>query len=574
MRTLSIASLLVTGALATPAVAAPVIDSIGADVVPLSGRIEILGSGFGARPLAAGARVEIGGVEAATSTWQDDRITAYASAGVPLGPTVLRVVTPDGTSADVTIEVEPLPAAADGVAWSFVGDGGGGRHRPAVAPDGTVYTCDGNGFLHAFSPTGELLWIRDGLAAGATAAYSTGNAGEGPVALGADGTIYVPVNLLGPENQIQAWAPDGTVRWIYREETGSVLHGPSIGPDGNLYVSFRGPTGGLRVIAPDGSLLHRRDDDRAFIDTDAGIGSAEILFGSSVEGAPVDRLYLASAMPAPAEPSHGSLLAYALDTDLDWIADAGSHRVLGGQQAGQPALRADGSLVLSASRVGEGFGVHAFARDGEQLWSHIPADRNVITEVEADDAGNVFVITNTRFLERLDESGSLQWKREIRGSAERGPIVQPGASAVTLAGVFQEGAAVMAVEIADGALGWRVELPQLLGQTPEPSSRLRFTDDGARAYVESGLGTTSHWALFAIDPPTPTGGTGGTGGGGTGGTGGAGGSGGSGGSGSEEPTLDETTDDAGGCSTSGSNPEPLVLAAAVAALVARRRRAH
>lgn len=196
---------------ALPALAAPSIASLSSASVPRSGRFEILGAGFGERPLDPDTRVEIAGIPAATATWTDGRIVAYVNRDIPIGSASLRVVTSEGASADVSFEVLPLPVASGAVAWTFVANGTSSWNRPAVGPSGRVYAGDDRGFIYALDADGELAWIRHGPSVGGYGDFYVGSTDDGTLAIGADGTIYVAVNLLGPDLQIHAYRPDGAL---------------------------------------------------------------------------------------------------------------------------------------------------------------------------------------------------------------------------------------------------------------------------------------------------------------------------------------------------------------------------
>ena len=63
-----------------------------------------------------------------------------------------------------------------------------------------------------------------------------GVGGDGGPSIGPDGTVYV-----GSGERITAVAPDGTIRWTFVEPTNGqgVIAGPTVGPDGNIYVVAR-----------------------------------------------------------------------------------------------------------------------------------------------------------------------------------------------------------------------------------------------------------------------------------------------------------------------------------------------
>lgn len=549
--------------------AQPVIDSLSSGTVPTSGRFEIVGSGFGSRPLAAGTHVEIGGVEAATARWADDRITAYASAGIPLGDATVRVVTDDGPSNDVALEVTERAPADGAIAWTFVGDGGGTEYPPAFGPDGTLYASDGQGFIYAIDSDGSLQWIRHGPSDGARDGWKDGFGSQGPVVVGADGTIYVVVDLLGPYTQLHAYRPDGSLAWVHTEEN-YFSHGPAIGPDGNVYFGVRGQTGGLRVVAPDGRLVARNDEPVSY---DVPRFSGDIAFGPSVSGGAIDRIYLGSDQPVPNENTWGSLRAYRPDGSLVWTKNScDSLNSAHEYRSFNVAMTPSGNVLQTGFRMGELLSLHAFDTDGERAWRYPEelAPIDPLTEPSVAPDGTAYVVNQIHELLAIREDGVRRWGRSFDGYIRMRPTVQPGGDRVVVIRETDAGVALRTVH-ADGRLGWEIELPQVDGVMADPSTPVVFSADGGRAYLSGTLAGTQ-WALFAVDAPNdPVEG----GGGGTGGTGGSGGSGGGAGSGTDpEPGAGDGGDDTRGsdvgCSAAAGGPGFGMLLLGLG--LARRRR--
>jgi hypothetical protein len=130
-------------------------------------------------------------------------------------------------------------AGAASVKWRFEGDGQYILQSPAVAPDGSVAVVGSSGRLYSLTPTGALRW----------SVPSVG--GDGGPSIGPDGTVYV-----GSGNRVTAVAPDGTIRWTHVEPSSGqgVIAGPTVGPDGNVYVVA--DIGGLGAysLSPTGQL--------------------------------------------------------------------------------------------------------------------------------------------------------------------------------------------------------------------------------------------------------------------------------------------------------------------------------
>ena len=130
----------------------------------------------------------------------------------------VQVVNGAGGSNTVSLAVTTRPAAADHVNWRFRMNGPYSFVRPAIGPDGTVYSVDAFAHLYALAPDGGLKWLVRG-------------AGDKGVAVGSDGTIYV-----ASESYIKAFNPDGSAKWTFVQNPRAfICLGVSVGPDGNIY---------------------------------------------------------------------------------------------------------------------------------------------------------------------------------------------------------------------------------------------------------------------------------------------------------------------------------------------------
>src|SRR5918994_1057931 len=155
-------------------------------------------------------------------------------------------------------------AASQGfVKWRLQVSGQYVLHRPAVGPDGGVVVASSSGDVHSLSSEGALRWI----------VPSVGS--EGGPSFGADGTAYVAAG-----STIRAIAPNGTIRWSYTEPSSGqgVIAGPTVGPDGNIYVISDYGGLGAFALSPAGQLLWSNSGDPTFLEY--GQVGAEIVFGS------------------------------------------------------------------------------------------------------------------------------------------------------------------------------------------------------------------------------------------------------------------------------------------------------
>ena len=254
--------------------AEPQISGLSTSTATRSGRVRIFGVNFGGT--AAGGQVFIDGHPAIVAEWTDQAIHAYVPEASTAGTVDVVVATTfGGVSAPVQLDVSPR--APDGqVNWRFTCDGRGVRHRVGIGSNGTIYAQDTDGLLYALSADGALLWITD----------TGGQGGEGPVVVGADGTIYVAANPLGPTVDIVAVEPDGSIRWRFTDtDTQGLIAGPGIGPDGRIYAVIEQPGLGAVALDPaDGSLIWSNPGSPPV--NEHGQLGIEIAFG-------IDRFYVA-----------------------------------------------------------------------------------------------------------------------------------------------------------------------------------------------------------------------------------------------------------------------------------------
>ena len=115
--------------------------------------------------------------------------------------------------------IDPITCA---VLWEY--PAGSTYSSPAVGRDGTVYLGSSDGRLVALTPSGAVKWIWDG---GIRACGI-----ESSPALAANGDVYVQHNCIG----VVAVTANGIEKWR-RGGPGDVWNGPSVGPNGTLYVA-------------------------------------------------------------------------------------------------------------------------------------------------------------------------------------------------------------------------------------------------------------------------------------------------------------------------------------------------
>jgi hypothetical protein len=490
--------------------AQPVVTSVSREVVARSGRVVLRGSGFG-EP-GQGGYVEVGGVRAPTARWEDGSISVYVPEGAALGPAVVLVETPAGTSAAREITVEARPAGNGPIAWRFETDGGAVRHRGAVGADGTVYFSDNTGFLYAVGRDGGLRWVY-------CADCVNGSGGKGPVVLGNDGTVYVGGDPLGPETNIHAVNPDGTPRWVHADIWTSLVAGPGVGPDGNVYFVHENAGTGLTALsAATGEMLwSTHPTDRAFLEF--GEVGAEMVFGRSAPGGELDRVYTMFDM-RPIQPgvptgAVGTLYSYDLDGAYRWEQYTGGQSIAGGQLQGQPAAGPDGTVYHCGLLPPNGWALYANRPgDGSRAWSlYLPPGNTMSAPTVAPD-GTVLVVRNTVHIHAVSPAGSLRWTyTEPTGSLYKQPVASPNGEVIIAGGSVGDtlsfSAHVRAVSGAGVPL-WSAYVPR------EPdgaggtvgfvvTTGAFYAPDSARAYVGTAMAgqvADDHAYVLALDTGT------------------------------------------------------------------------
>jgi len=133
--------------------------------------------------------------------------------------------------------------------WVYSTDSIFGFSGITIGKNGEVYGSLGsyaayeNYPIYAFNPdNGSILWRSVGLGQ---------PVGQGGMAVGSDGTIYVPIH-----STLVALNPNGTIKWEYALQGQSSI--PSIGSDGTIYGTSKGlhaltSSGQLKWTASDGS---------------------------------------------------------------------------------------------------------------------------------------------------------------------------------------------------------------------------------------------------------------------------------------------------------------------------------
>ena len=457
------------------------IASISSSVVERSNRVLINGNNFGATRGAG--KVEIGDVTAHISRWTDTLISAYVPENTPVGNNTIRVVQNRDTSNQLPVTIAARPSAANRVKWRFTMDAMYANTRAATAADGTVYVNDVAGALYALTADGGLKWIyRAGL-----------RGGYGPVAVGTDGTVYVaslvprPDGVLGNVGAIHAVNPDGTEKWVFDNTWGTIIAGPSIGPNGNIYAIAEANSGiGLFALTPAGNLVF--STGRFFARYGIGHGQ-EIIFDS-------DQLYFGFNWE---EKMH----AYSHDGNHRFSVHAFSP-----DEPFQVAQGPNGNLHIHTFLMGVGKGLGAYDRQGKFLWNfyEFPGNAQTVADVGADNT--IYMVRNASYLLAFNPDGSVKW-RHTDLKELKDPVVSPNNSLILMGGrlSYREANFFRAVSTSGEKL-WQIQLPVEPGFGEYghvyPMWRARFTPDGNTAYIGTtilGNGDAAHpySYFYAVD---------------------------------------------------------------------------
>ena len=455
--------------------AAPQISRVNPSSAQRSGIIRISGSGFGERQGTNILRID-GKPSPFIAYWTDTFIVAHVPENASVGTVAIEIISSEGTAtANVGVTMrqpnERIRWRAEAVGDYILG-------RVAVAPPGavgagTIYAATNAGYLYAWTPDGALKWA----AAGAS--------GDDPVSVGADGTIYAASaepNAAGVvAAAVNAFNADGTRKWTFVDgDSQSVRAGPSVGPDGKIYVIFRSlvdvngnPIGrNLTALRPDGTVAWsvNRDFHRY------GSDGKEITFGRQLP-----HLYFAFDVFPDPDPSfvNGGTFAYDFNGRLVWQR--------GGGCCGVMAIPADEGV--------RHFGTRLDPLTGQLVYS-FPFPPYGATPNGPPDAGpdNVHYIKGNSRLFAVNPNGSEKWHYDPLlpdGSSTftNSPVVNSTNTAILLGGggSFGQQSIFLAVAPGTGVELWRQPLPNDPNFPPYGNiffaGRATFSSDGNTGYL-------------------------------------------------------------------------------------------
>ena len=463
--------------LALPGVgASPRIDTLSTQSIDRSGRLLIYGSNFG--DTQGKSTVLIDGRVAIATTWTDTEIHAYVPEAASINAVPVTILTAGGSSNATPINVTMRrPGTAMGqlgsrIRWKFQMDSSFPGPYVTVAPDGTVYSGDLSR-LYALSPDGALLWV----------AESAGV--RRPISLGADGTIYTGGNL------VKALNPDGTVRWEFPDPFpgSSLIAGPNVGPDGNVYVAqdtFHGGGLGPFSLDPDGNLLWS-DPDNQLIGAWGGSNS-EIAFGQ-------DRLFIGNVTQAGSLPI---LTAFDFDGNQLWSSvpqDLDLHT------GTSPKMDPTGRILVGWGQTG----MQALNPDGSVDWLSVhPEEGNLMFMPGIGPDGAMYTAGWLGInLWAMNPDGSTRWVLPPSGSWLNALNVSPDGAIILVGGADNVITPdwVRAYDTADGTFLWQADLVAEAGNDQFVYSRPpTFTPDSQTVYFNTWFsGSVGFSNLFAVD---------------------------------------------------------------------------
>jgi hypothetical protein len=450
----------------------PVISSLSTSSAVRSGPVIVAGSGLGDR--AEDLQITVGGRKAPFVRQPDGKITVYIPESTPLGTQSLSLKNNDGLSDSMPVEVAARPQQVGRVRWRFELASQYALHRPVIAPDGTVYVYDVGGNLYSLTPAGALNWVFNVSAAG-------GFYELGPPALGQDGTIYVPASLPSGTTfpgGIVAVNPNGTLKWKFAQPAGtsggSIIAGPGVGPDGNVYAVAELNGIGVFSLTPEG-VLRWNDEGPPF-----GIRGS---LGFEIPFDAVNRRFYFQTDQYGIEPQ-GKIYSYDFNGNLRFSAIT----TIEGQPVVAPLSKNIYTTLFNR--------VAAFNPAGDQLWlfGGYPTT-NTTTEPDAGPDDTAYDVINLGNLYAINPNGTQRWRMQDQGIMF-GPIVSPQNDLIFTGGLITYGnhGNFMGTSI-EGQRLWRIDLPDENGDAEygqvRPMSRARFTPDGDTAYISADIALVS-----------------------------------------------------------------------------------
>ncbi len=394
---------------------------------------------------------------------------------------VLATLVVTGTSA-----AAPSLVSQGVVKWRFQVNGQYVLHRPAVGPDGGVVVASSAGDVYSLTAAGALRWVVPSVS------------GSGGPSIGSDETVYV-----ASMSTVTAIGANGSIKWRFTEPSSGqgVIAGPTVGPDGNIYVISDFGGLGAFALSPAGQLLWSNPGNPTFADN--GQLGVEIVFGSGRLYAAFDERSLALS----------TMFGLSLGGAQQWARAIGGSDDPFMQQQRQPATGSDGSLYLTAMGGANGWSLRRVdPGNGNVLWNYSPFPSNGMSAPSVGPDGSVYFARSLSYLDSVTPAGQSRWTF-FDGSIIDHPAVSPDGSTV-VAGVrpnFGQPGSVRGWNASTGKVSWQVDLPNENGGNQILYTQPRFSADSGTAYFGTAIlgGGDQFSFVYAVEaragtPPPPT----------------------------------------------------------------------
>jgi outer membrane protein assembly factor BamB len=331
--------------------------------------------------------------------------TLVLATGVSEG-TAMITATSEGVTGEMTVTVRDRAR----LAWSVPLSGPYGDGDIAIGYDGTIYVStfgDGGSTWHAVSPQGAVLWSLD-----------LPRTNDTP-AIRPDGTLYGA--LL--DGGLVAVSSGGSIRWILSDIDGK--SSPAIGSDGTVYLAGLDH---VYAVSPQGELQWTFETTgRPFAFSSPAVASDGTIYVGGKEG----RLYAINAdgslrwtfdagedniiYSAPSISRDGTVYFGALEGVFGVAPDgSGGGRLLDRRVLRSPSIGPDGTVHVGALSNG------VYAMDlGGVRWHYMPNSVSTTPILGAD--GTVYVTgrgpSGLPSISALDSQGRLLWDYQTAGPA-------------------------------------------------------------------------------------------------------------------------------------------------------------
>ena len=366
----------------------------------------------------------------------------------------------------------PAHAGPGDILWHIQRDGYGNNARPTVGPGGALYwTFRG---LYRLNPAdGEVVWFREDHASPL-------------ITIAADGTIYGTgsVNIGTPQEPFWhptalALTPDNQVLWSwqYNANYWYPVAGPTLGPDGNIYIISYG---GYNMPGHLFSLTRGGQWRWEHLWFANGSGVQHLTFANGQ----VMKVGSRTAVPGGPLIGNGSgLVAANMQSGaLDWYAPFPD----GGDPVVSPVN--PGHFYV---RPGLSQSLQEFTGPNQLGWSHtVQWSPTGLNTAQVGSDGNIYISEGIFRVHSLDPAGNVRWSNNsaLPQSYYYWPTVSPDGSVViytTTGPGYDTLGYVTALRTSDGQKLWEITLPGASnGYTPvRAHGGVEFSPDSSTAYI-------------------------------------------------------------------------------------------